>query len=619
MSPRHRSLGNQSLSPPLGSGDSAHTCLFLPYLHFDSYKKLLRRRDTITRRLSQGRAHPVPETVAKSDSLEVQVIWEYLGHDPPINCRRTLDQYGYPSLRDTRSRDDDQMLYKLTKERTPAPDAKGFALNKQGSSNAAISESGRSERSSGSSWRERLLRRDVNDEEDRVLNGNVLMVDQLWLWVIQSRRLAITNVLESNANARRHGCILLPQERKRPHRRPVIPTGRPPRQHLQRSQRRPDAAVRKRPRPSRPGRPPRRQRAARPPVPPGPRSIPHLRRSHQRARKSTSLPPTKAPSLTRQTERLTSSLKEFRSQGFRDKALDHSPVQDGARTIRKRHKEEGRRAERDNRDNTSALLELRDMEDELQTLLHLFERQSRVVASMHAAYSRPELRERAANGRAFLAEALARLREYARQAGDMARRARSTRDDYDKLLSMAQRQAQVDEVRLSRLHADLASAQSRSVMIFTTFTVIFLPLTFFTGLFGMNTREWGGENNLSLETIGMIAVPSSAVLVLASLVIAFSSSARRFFRWVDARYRHAARRVYFEIWGPVVVRLVDLGGRVRRRRKGGDEEGPRRRRKLETEVSDFWERNRPEREGGYRIPEVNRRRVRVGDATGTAR
>ncbi|KAG8408610.1 hypothetical protein J3458_019634 [Metarhizium acridum] len=186
LSPRHRSIGNQSPSPPLRSGDSTYTCLFLPYLHFDSYKKLLRRRDTIIQRLAQGRAHPVPETVAKSDSLELQVIWEYLGHDPPINCRRTLDQYAYPSLRDTRSRDDDQMLYKLTKERTPAPDTKGFALSKQGSSNAAISESGGSERSSGSSWRERLLRRDMNDDEDRVLNGNVLMVDQLWLWVMQS-------------------------------------------------------------------------------------------------------------------------------------------------------------------------------------------------------------------------------------------------------------------------------------------------------------------------------------------------------------------------------------------------------------------------------------------------
>ncbi|KID82723.1 ankyrin repeat protein [Metarhizium guizhouense ARSEF 977] len=586
VSPRHRSLGNQSLSPPLGSGDPAYTFLFLPYLHFDSYKKLLRRRDTITRRLSQGRAHPVPETVAKSDSLELQVIWEYLGHDPPINCRRTLDQYGYPSLRDTRSRDDDQMLYKLTKERTPAPDTKGFALNKQGSSNAAISESGRSERSVGSSWRERLLRRDVNDDEDRVLNGNVLMVDQLWLWVIQSHTVV----------------SFFPRRESDPIEGPLY------QQADLRDSIFNEVNV-------------------------------DLTRQCENALDLAALAVLHAVSVLLDrpshpdlevfrifeeaisvlTERLTSSLKEFRCEGFRDKALDHSPVQDGARTIRKRHKEEGRRAERDNRDNTSALLELRDMEDELQTLLHLFDRQSRVVASMHAAYSRPELRERAANGRAFLAEALTRLREYARQAGDMARRARSTRDDYDKLLQMAQRQAQVDEVRLSRLHADLASAQSRSVMIFTTFTVIFLPLTFFTGLFGMNTREWGGENNLSLETIGMIAVPSSAVLVLASLVIAFSSSARRFFRWVDGRYRHAARRVYFEIWGPVVVRLVDLGGRVRRRSKGGEEEGARRRRRLETEVSDFWERNRPEREGGYRIPEVNRRRVRVGDATGTAR
>ena len=37
---------------------------------------------------------------------------------------------------------------------------------------------------------------------------------------------------------------------------------------------------------------------------------------------------------------------------------------------------------------------------------------------------------------------------------------------------MVQRQAQVDEVRLQRLQADLASAQSRSVMIFTVSIVV---------------------------------------------------------------------------------------------------------------------------------------------------
>lgn len=75
--------------------------------------------------------------------------------------------------------------------------------------------------------------------------------------------------------------------------------------------------------------------------------------------------------------------------------------------------------------------------------------------------------------------------------------------------------------------------------------------------------------------------------------------------------------MYYEIWGPVLVKVVELGGRVRWRRKGTEErEGSRRRKKLESEASDFWDRNRPERERGYRIPEVNRRRVWVGGSDG---
>lgn len=91
--------------------------LYLPYLHFDTYKALVKRRTLIKRRIKQGRSRPVPQSVAKLDSLESKVIWQFLGHDPPLNCRRTLDQFGYPSLLDTRARDDDQMLYKMTKRR----------------------------------------------------------------------------------------------------------------------------------------------------------------------------------------------------------------------------------------------------------------------------------------------------------------------------------------------------------------------------------------------------------------------------------------------------------------------------------------------------------------------
>ena len=294
-------------------------------------------------------------------------------------------------------------------------------------------------------------------------------------------------------------------------------------------------------------------------------------------------------------------------------------MENKARSIRAHHQEEGRRAEEENRDNTSALLELRDIEDELLILLGLFDRQSKVISSMHAVYSRPEMRELTTNGRTFLSEALKRLAEYTHTADEMVRRVRSTRDEYDKLLQMVQRQAQVDEVRLSRLHADLASAQSRSVMIFTIFTVIFLPLSFFSSLFGMNTQEWGGGDNLPLGTIGSIALPSSFVLVVASLIIAWSTTVRRFFKWASDRIGDWVDLLGEHTWEPsfrAVTRGIEMtrrrrGGGGSREGSGGGDEGERKRGGggggLKKESSDFWERHRLEREVGYRIPEVNRK------------
>lgn len=174
---------------PFTGDEGMYTCLFFPYLHFDTYKRLLRRRNLILQRLCQGRSRPVPNNVAKTDSLEMQVIWEYLGNDPPINCRRTLDQFGYPSLRDTRSRDDDQMLYKLTKERFGLH-GHHQQLHSQGSSTRDGSNRSGNEGGNGG-WKERLTRfrgqSDGQTGEEDVLNGNVLMVDQLWLWIINTR------------------------------------------------------------------------------------------------------------------------------------------------------------------------------------------------------------------------------------------------------------------------------------------------------------------------------------------------------------------------------------------------------------------------------------------------
>ncbi|CCT70990.1 uncharacterized protein FFUJ_08979 [Fusarium fujikuroi IMI 58289] len=568
MSPRGRSSKQSSISPKPEGG--IYTCLFLPYLHFDSYKRLIRRRELILQRLGHGRARPVPETVAKSDSLESQVIWEFLGHDPPVNCRRTLDQYGYPSLRDTRSRDDDQMLYKLTKERTFAPGL-GPGLHGQMSNSSSGSSGSGSRRSKTSS-------QDGEDEEgceDSILNGNVLMVDQLWLWAIDSHTLlsffpkregdAIEGPLYQQADLRdsifNEVNVDLTRQCENALDLAALAVLHAVTVLLDRSSH-PDLEV---------------------------------FRIFEEA-------------ISVLTEKLTSSLKTFRAEGFRDKASAYEPVENKARSIRARHKAEGRRAEEDNRDNTSALLELRDIEDELLILVHLFERQSKVVSSMLSTYTRPELRDRTANGRLFLSEALKKVSEYTHQAQEMIQRVRSTRNDYDKLLQMVQRQAQVDEVRLSRLHADLASAQSRSVMIFTTFTVIFLPLTFFTGLFGMNTQEWGGENNLSLKTIGTISLPASFALVVFSLVAAFSTNARLLIKWLVHVYRHMMSWVWRTLCKPAVAKVADmLPQRNERQREERDSRSGKR--VLREEMSDFWERHRLERDRGYTVPEKNKRTV----------
>lgn len=192
MSPRHWS--------PLTSRGCLY--LYFPFLHFDTYRTLIKRRDMIRRRLSQGRSKPVPLSVANNDSLEERVIWEFLGHDPPINCRRTLDQYRYPSLHDTRARDDDQMLYKMTKERIDLGDygsSESFSHGQHTDENTQVHrdtgfddeilhEAEQDDLRGGSDDNSDVEETEEEDlrPEDDILDGNVLMVDQIWLWVIDT-------------------------------------------------------------------------------------------------------------------------------------------------------------------------------------------------------------------------------------------------------------------------------------------------------------------------------------------------------------------------------------------------------------------------------------------------
>ena len=153
-------------------------CLYLPYLHFDTYALFVKRRALVRRRLRQGRPKPTPRRIAGLKSLEFRTIWQFLGHDPPFNCRRTLDQFGYPGLLNTSSRDDDQMMYKMTKQRILDPVR--FILETQDEFQQANEKSATESKESGDNDDD-----NYHEESDvDVLDGNMLMVDQLWLWVL---------------------------------------------------------------------------------------------------------------------------------------------------------------------------------------------------------------------------------------------------------------------------------------------------------------------------------------------------------------------------------------------------------------------------------------------------
>lgn len=127
-------------------------------LHWDTYFNLLQRRKVVDQRLEQGRSKPVPEEISES-SLEAKLIWRYLGCEPPIHFRRTLDQFGYPNLRSTVSRDDDQVLWKRTRRPVNLKDELGDLAHIH----------------------------DVESLPKPFMDGKVLMVDQLWLWIVDRR------------------------------------------------------------------------------------------------------------------------------------------------------------------------------------------------------------------------------------------------------------------------------------------------------------------------------------------------------------------------------------------------------------------------------------------------
>ncbi|RYP64820.1 hypothetical protein DL771_008600 [Monosporascus sp. 5C6A] len=120
--------------------------------------------------------------------------------------------------------------------------------------------------------------------------------------------------------------------------------------------------------------------------------------------------------------------------------------------------------------------------------------------------------------------------------------AKSTAGELDHLLSLKQQQASVIQAWQSIMIGEEAVEQGRAIIIFTTMTIIFLPLAFVAAVFGMNNPEFqpDGEAPISLGKQLRIMFGVSAVLIILVLTLAFNAMVRAFF---SSAYKRVTTRV----------------------------------------------------------------------------
>ncbi|KAK3170675.1 hypothetical protein OEA41_002757 [Lepraria neglecta] len=489
----------EMIATPASATNDIQLVVYLPYLHWDSFGNLQKRADIIERRRKQAYARPVPEDVAKGKSLEHKLVWQYLTLDRPIHCRRTLDQYGYPSLRNTSVRDRDQILYKRTRveppqqsSKEPATKSKAPQLKAQPKQPPAGQES---------------LPSPSGDDEA----AKVLMVDQLWLWIIDESTVVTFFASKEQEDKDRglRGEGNLRNEIYRDVNGDYAHQCADPFDF---------AAL----------------------------AVYHavkvlLDRTIDRNLRAFEIFEEYINILT---EQQNASFKRFRNEHGFEKAKNDAE------------------SHLDNRKDLDALLELRDIDDELKMIEKLVKEQQECVKDMLKQYQHlNEYHEKGFNGTNFLIQIEHTLTENKERIVSMLASAHVAQTAFKELLDMKQKQASIVEAHLAREQTILtrqqtgaAVEQARIVMIFTIVTIIFLPLSFFASVFGINSREWAQAPNSypTLNTIFTYMSTISVTVIILALLVAFN------------RY---TRRLLVKVWKYIGLPLMPIFKRIKHKRR----------------------------------------------------
>ncbi|KAL2174042.1 uncharacterized protein P884DRAFT_280440 [Thermothelomyces heterothallicus CBS 202.75] len=183
----------------------------------------------------------------------------------------------------------------------------------------------------------------------------------------------------------------------------------------------------------------------------------------------------------------------------------------------------------------SVLMEAQNVIDQLQIMQEIFTQQITVMGDFEKALrglsSDPPDGLKTAIDRAGQLILDMKLRRD--ELANLEKRQANTRSQLRELLDMKQQQAGIIEAKAAIRRADETVIQGRSIVVFTVVTIFFLPLSFFATVFGMNAQELD-SGTMSMGTQFMWMFLLSSIVITLSLALAFNEQARQ---WVFRAFR----------------------------------------------------------------------------------
>ncbi|KAH7397978.1 hypothetical protein BKA64DRAFT_673281 [Cadophora sp. MPI-SDFR-AT-0126] len=178
-----------------------------------------------------------------------------------------------------------------------------------------------------------------------------------------------------------------------------------------------------------------------------------------------------------------------------------------------------------------SLRQIKNISDELNMIEDVISQQQRALTMLHNVLGQER----------WASEKLLRnIRNRKATVEQLHKDASHTYKQIVDLLDLKQKQTNVSEARSSRFQAEQANEQAKqaalqamettkqgkSIMLFTTVTILFLPLSTVASLFSLNAKELNG-GNLRIGVVFAYLFPISFFIVFFALLLAFHAGLRQ--------------------------------------------------------------------------------------------